>query len=367
MMKASLALLCLALACTAYAAEVDVNDLHSKLQAVDPSLAAISSNKASTMSVDKGDYYKDDYYGKYEKKYEDKYEDKYGKYEKKYEDKYGKYDDKYGKYDDKYGKYEDKYEKKYEDKYEKKYDDKYEKKYDDKYEDKYGYDKKYDDKYYDYKHTDYYGSYGPEKKLTLKLWEKSRGPLRPQADNKNTWQFSSVVTCDNPKGVKDVHSNDGIIDIPVNPELKVTPVGVCEWTVSEVAPQQISEHALIKGSTSVICTFTEEAERTCKGDFLCDKLSISAAGLLYHFDKAPADYGYEYKKDEYKKEEPELDMDVMLSLVNGVNGHKHKTEFDNGVLQFYYGAAAETDKAAIKYAIKDSKDATGEYTIVLKA
>jgi hypothetical protein len=48
-------------------------------------------------------------------------------------------------------------------------------------------------------------------------------------------------------------------------------------------------------------TFTEEAERTCKGDFLCDKLSISAAGLLYHFDKAPADYGY-YAKDEYKKE-----------------------------------------------------------------
>lgn len=34
--------------------------------------------------------------------------------------------------------------------------------------------------------------------------------------------------------------------------------------------------------------------------------------------------------------------------------------------QFYYGAAAETDKAAIKYAIKDAKDATGEYTIVLK-
>jgi len=363
MMKASLALLCLALACTAYAADINVSDLHQQLQAVDPSLAAISSSKASTMSVDKGDYYKDDYY-KYEKKYEDKYEkydDKYGKYEKKYDDKYGKYEDKYEKkYDDKYEKYEEpKYEKKYEDKYEKKYEDKYS-----KYEDS---KDKYDNKYYDYKHTDYYGSYGPEKKITLKLWEKSRGPLRPQKNNVNTWQFSSVVTCDNPKAVKDIHSNDGIIDIPVNPELKVTPVGVCEWTVTEVAAQEISAHATIKGSTSVVCTFTEEAERTCKGDFLCDKLSISAAGLLYHFDKAPADYGYEYKKDEYKKEEPELDMDVMLSLVNGVNGHKHKTEFDNGVLQFYYGAAAETDKAAIKYAIKDSKDATGEYTIVLKA
>lgn len=39
-MKASLALLCLALACTAYAAEVDVSDLHSKLQAVDPRCVA---------------------------------------------------------------------------------------------------------------------------------------------------------------------------------------------------------------------------------------------------------------------------------------------------------------------------------------
>jgi hypothetical protein len=36
------------------------------------------------------------------------------------------------------------------------------------------------------------------------------------------------------------------------------------------------------------------------------------------------------------------------------------------VPQFYYGGAAATDKAAIKYAIKDAKDATGEYTIVLK-
>lgn len=52
-------------------------------------------------------------------------------------------------------------------------------------------------------------------------------------------------------------------------------------------------------------TFTEEAERTCKGDFLCDKMSLSASGLLYHFDKAPADYSYGYKKhdEEYKKEE----------------------------------------------------------------
>jgi hypothetical protein len=28
-----------------------------------------------------------------------------------------------------------------------------------------------------------------------------------------------------------------------------------------------------------------------------------------------------------------MDMDVMLSLINGVNGSKHKGEYDNGVVQ----------------------------------
>jgi hypothetical protein len=60
------------------------------------------------------------------------------------------------------------------------------------------------------------------------------------------------VTCENPKHVKDAHSTDGIIDMPVNPELKVTPVGQCDWTVTKVTEQKISEHAAIKGSTSVI-------------------------------------------------------------------------------------------------------------------
>jgi hypothetical protein len=47
-----------------------------------------------------------------------------------------------------------------------------------------------------------------------------------------------------------------------------------------------------------------------------------------------------YKKDEYKKEYPEpteLDMDVFLSLINGVNGHKGKGEYDNGVIQVRSG------------------------------
>lgn len=41
-------------------------------------------------------------------------------------------------------------------------------------------------------------------------------------------------------------------------------------------------------------------------------------------------------QDEYKKEgaeTTEMDMDVMLSLINGVNGAKHKGEYDNGVIQ----------------------------------
>lgn len=48
-----------------------------------------------------------------------------------------------------------------------------------------------------------------------------------------------------------------------------------------------------------------------------------------------------YKKEEYKKEYPEpteLDMDVFLSLINGVNGHKSKTEYDNGVIQVRGGS-----------------------------
>lgn len=63
---------------------------------------------------------------------------------------------------------------------------------------------------------------------------------------------SSVVTCDNPKHVKDVHSHDGLIDMPVNPELKTTPVGVCEWTVTKTPAQKISDNADIHGSSTVV-------------------------------------------------------------------------------------------------------------------
>jgi len=321
-MKRALAFVCLAVAIAA-ASATDVNELHKKLQAADPSLASLSS-KASTMY----------------------------------------YDDKYGKYDDKY---EDKYYKKYEDKYEKKYDDKYYKKYDDKYEDKYEkkYDDKYEDKYsgyYDYKYDYDYG-YG-DKKVALKLWEKERSPLRPQPLNPDTYQFTSTVTCTNPKKVKDVHSHDGIIDMPVDKELKIIPVGVCEWTITKVKEQAIGEHASIKGSTAVVCTFTEEAERQCPHDALAEGMSVSAQGLLYHFDKKPADYGYGYKKEEkHEEEEAEVDLDVVLSLINGVNTKKGKgTHHDNGVIQFFYGQ----DDAKKKAAGAAEEDMTGQYTIMFK-
>jgi len=307
-MKRTLAFVCLAVAIAA-ASATDVNELHKKLQAADPSLASLSS-KASTM------YYDD-------------------------------------KYESKYGKYEDKYYKKYEDKYEKKYDDKYYK--EDKYEDKYY-------GYYDYKYDYGYG----DKKVAVKLWEKSRSELRPQPLNPDTFQFSSTVTCTNPHKVKDIHSHDGIIDLPVDKDLKVIPVGVCEWTITKVKEQDIGEHASIKGSTNVVCTFTEEAERQCPHEVLAEGLSVSAQGLLYHFDKKPADYSYYKKEDKYEKKEEEdgeIDLDVILSLINGVNTkHGKGTKSDNGVIQFFLGSEDGKKKAA--NAGEGEVDLTGQYTIV---
>jgi hypothetical protein len=51
--------------------------------------------------------------------------------------------------------------------------------------------------------------------------------------------------------------------------MKLVTVGVCEWTVTQVKEQRISEHAKLKGNTNVVCTFTEEAERHCKGGQVC--------------------------------------------------------------------------------------------------
>jgi hypothetical protein len=58
--------------------------------------------------------------------------------------------------------------------------------------------------------------------------------------------------------------------------MKLVTVGVCEWTVTQVKEQRISEHAKLKGNTNVVCTFTEEAERHCKGGQVC--MCATAAG-----------------------------------------------------------------------------------------
>jgi hypothetical protein len=77
---------------------------------------------------------------------------------------------------------------------------------------------------------------------------------------------SSELTCQNPKSEHGPEHEDGFIGFPiVSDRMKLVTVGVCEWTVTQVKEQRISEHAKLKGNTNVVCTFTEEAERHCKG------------------------------------------------------------------------------------------------------
>jgi hypothetical protein len=63
---------------------------------------------------------------------------------------------------------------------------------------------------------------------------------------------SSELTCQNPKKIETKHE-DGIIGFPlVTDRMKLVTVGVCEWTVTLVKEQQISEHAALKGNTAVV-------------------------------------------------------------------------------------------------------------------
>lgn len=65
---------------------------------------------------------------------------------------------------------------------------------------------------------------------------------------------SSELTCTDPTAVKDIeHTHDGLITFPLMPDrTKLVTVGVCEWTVTIVAEQPISETATLKGATNVI-------------------------------------------------------------------------------------------------------------------
>jgi len=62
----------------------------------------------------------------------------------------------------------------------------------------------------------------------------------------------SELTCQNPKKL-DTEHEDGIIGFPlVSDRMKLVTVGVCEWTVTLVKEQKISEHASLKGNTNAV-------------------------------------------------------------------------------------------------------------------
>jgi len=382
MAKLALALLCAALALATarqlhQTGLVELTSLPQTLQDLNARMSAAVSNKVSTMSLlDSYDLYsKLDKYGKYvpkskydEPKYAPKYEyEPKGAYEPKYDEP--KYDG--PKYEEpKYDapKYE---EPKYDaPKYDApKYDaPKYggeEPKYDGP---KHGHDS-YKEEGYGY---DSYG-YGPGK-VSVKLFEKHRGKARVQATNANTFQFTSELTCTDPAAVKEVEKEDGVIGFPISsPRMALVTVGQCEWTVTLVKAQQISEHAKLKGSTNVICRFNEEAERHCKSasEILCDGMTVSGQGLVYEFEAMQQEKTYTKESAEVKKaeEEPEVEaMDVYLSLINGVINAKKHMKWDNGALQYFYG---ETKEEPYARDVTTSSGAgkgnpTGQYTIVFK-
>ena len=74
-------------------------------------------------------------------------------------------------------------------------------------------------------------------------------PLHPSTTSSN----SSELTCQNPKAEHGPEHEDGFIGFPiVSDRMKLVTVGVCEWTVTQVKEQRISEHAKLKGNTNVV-------------------------------------------------------------------------------------------------------------------
>jgi len=358
MAKLALALLCAAFALVAARQlhQTAFSELPQELQALNARLMSaaskFSATKASTMSLLHDDY---DY-------------DKVAK-EVKY-----RYDTKDGyKYDPKYEK-EQHYEYESKDKY-------YELK--EEHKGKYEKEPKYDDEYYaSYDAPKHY--YGPNK-VAIKLYEKFRSKLRPQETNANTFQFTSELTCQNP-AEKELEHADGLIGFPiVSDRMKLVTVGLCEWTVTLVKEQKVTEHAKLKGNTNVVCTFLEEAERHCKHaeDVLCEGMSVSGQGLVYNFESESLKGTYEKEaklaekktkkadeEDEYKKEEEEdkeESMDIFLSLINGVvNANKHM-KWDNGAVQYFFGKPVDTETKARDASVASKKgDPTGEYTFLFK-
>jgi len=148
-------------------------------------------------------------------------------------------------------------------------------------------------------------------------------------------------------------------------------VGVCEWTVTQVKEQRISEHAKLKGNTNVVCTFTEEAERHCKGghEILEEGLTVSGQGLVYNFESAQyGSYKGELAADAKDGEEPE-GVDVYLNLINGVINREKEMKYDNGALQYFFGVpptSFDKGRDATFMSAEKKGDPTGEYTFVFK-
>jgi len=63
---------------------------------------------------------------------------------------------------------------------------------------------------------------------------------------------SSELTCQNP-AEKELEHADGLIGFPiVSDRMKLVTVGLCEWTVTLVKEQKVTEHAKLKGNTNVV-------------------------------------------------------------------------------------------------------------------
>jgi hypothetical protein len=66
---------------------------------------------------------------------------------------------------------------------------------------------------------------------------------------------SSELTCTNPAEPVPVYAgaDHGVLTLPiVAPATKLVTVGVCEWSVTKVAPQDITDTAVLKGSNQVV-------------------------------------------------------------------------------------------------------------------
>jgi len=127
----------------------------------------------------------------------------------------------------------------------------------------------------------------------------------------------------------------------------------------------------LKGNTNVVCTFTEEAERHCKGghDILEEGLTVSGQGLVYNFESAQyGSYKGELAADAKDGEEPE-GVDVYLNLINGVINREKEMKYDNGALQYFFGVpptSFDKGRDATFMSAEKKGDPTGEYTFVFK-